>query len=341
MAEAALINDPELRAEKERLIQEQYNELMMQAEEDYQVAKYDLQESFFWDWVNLNDMTLENFQNLTDNEKDIIMTEMVPTWENGIKLMAEAFSGPEGFAKMTQDSWYEIKDAENEYAKDMKQLEVISGQTFDTIIKGEDDSIIKAEQLIKDNKELIDAYENELIAVQNVYEEVKKLREEYEAAEKAAIAATKAAYEYAHKDDLKNIQDLSKKDDNMDSGISEEDAKAFYESLGIPYGDNNITTKKEDIVTKNTDKTPANNIITKDKTSTPTAIPSPTIIPTPAVTPTTNNNQTTKTISAAIGGAAARLLSINKTDAQTKDSISAKDFVENNEKKQRSLILKK
>lgn len=47
MAEAALINDPELRAEKERLIQEQYNELMMQAEEDYQVAKYDLQESFF------------------------------------------------------------------------------------------------------------------------------------------------------------------------------------------------------------------------------------------------------------------------------------------------------
>ena len=49
MAEAALINDPELRAEKERLIQEQYNELMMQAEEDYQVAKYDLQESFFND----------------------------------------------------------------------------------------------------------------------------------------------------------------------------------------------------------------------------------------------------------------------------------------------------
>jgi hypothetical protein len=47
MAEAALINDPQQRAEKERLIQEQYNEMMLQAEEDYQVAKYDLQQSFF------------------------------------------------------------------------------------------------------------------------------------------------------------------------------------------------------------------------------------------------------------------------------------------------------
>ena len=49
MAAAALINDPELRAEKERLIQEQYNELMMQVEEDFQVAKFSLQESFFND----------------------------------------------------------------------------------------------------------------------------------------------------------------------------------------------------------------------------------------------------------------------------------------------------
>jgi hypothetical protein len=49
MAEASLINDPELRAEKQRLIQEQYNQLMMQTEEDYQVSKYNLEESFFND----------------------------------------------------------------------------------------------------------------------------------------------------------------------------------------------------------------------------------------------------------------------------------------------------
>jgi hypothetical protein len=49
MAEAALINDPELRAERQRLIQQEYNELMMQIEDDYQISKYNLQESFFND----------------------------------------------------------------------------------------------------------------------------------------------------------------------------------------------------------------------------------------------------------------------------------------------------
>lgn len=49
-------------------------------------------------------MSLENFKNLTDTEKDIIMTEFVPTWKNGISEMAEQFNGPEGFAKVTQDS---------------------------------------------------------------------------------------------------------------------------------------------------------------------------------------------------------------------------------------------
>jgi hypothetical protein len=49
-------------------------------------------------------MSLEDFQNLTDNEKDIIMTEMVPTWKNGVSEMAEVFYGENGFAKVTQDS---------------------------------------------------------------------------------------------------------------------------------------------------------------------------------------------------------------------------------------------
>jgi len=193
MAEAALINDPELRAEKERLIQEQYNEMMMQAEEDYQISKFNLQESFFWDWVDLNNMTLDNFKLLNDNEKDIIMTEFVPTWKNGVSEMADIFSGPGGFAEVTQDSWYEIKDAENEYAKDMQDLEIIAGQTFETIIEGQDDSLEKGNELIKQNEELINLYGNELAAVQAVYDEVRNLRDMYYEKEQAAIQAAATA----------------------------------------------------------------------------------------------------------------------------------------------------
>lgn len=193
MAEAALINDPELRAERERLIQEQYNELMMQAAEDYQVAKHDLEESFFWDWVELNDMTLENFKNLTDNEIDIIMTEMVPTWKNGISEMGDIFSGPGGFAEVTQQSWEEIKQAENEYAEDMQELEIISGQTFDSIISGADDSLAKGQELIQQNEELIAKYGEELDAVRRCYDAVRELRDMFKEQEQAAIRAAEAA----------------------------------------------------------------------------------------------------------------------------------------------------
>ena len=153
-------------------------------------------------------MTLEQFKNLTDNEKDIIMTEFVPTWKNGISEMAEVFAGPEGFAKVTQDAWYAIKDAEQGYSNDIKELENVSKQTFETIANGQDEAIDKAKDLIKENTELINAYGEELNRVQEVYEKVKQLRQEYEAAEKAAIAATKAAYEFEHKSQEKQISEV-------------------------------------------------------------------------------------------------------------------------------------
>jgi hypothetical protein len=208
MAEAALINDPELRAEQQRLIQEQYNELMMQAENDYQVAKYDLQESFFLDWVDLNEMTLDQFQNLTDEEMDIIMTDMVPVWKNGISEMADAFAGEGGFAEVTREAWNQIQDAENEYADDVETLETISDQTFDTITNGQDETITKGQALLEQNDELIDTYGKELQAVQNVYDEVLKLRDAYKEAESAAIAAAKAAYELYEAEKLR-LQTLS------------------------------------------------------------------------------------------------------------------------------------
>jgi hypothetical protein len=151
-------------------------------------------------------MSLENFKNLTDTEKDIIMTEFVPTWKNGISEMAEQFNGPEGFAKVTQDSWYEMKDAEQEYAQDMEDLETAAGKTYKAIYDGEDDAIEKAGKLVEDNEKLIKKYGEELTAVQKVYEEVKKLRDMYASAEQAAIKATEAAYKYAHQEDEKQAE---------------------------------------------------------------------------------------------------------------------------------------
>lgn len=118
--------------------------------------------------------------------------------------MAELFYGENGFEKNTIDAWNRIKETEQEYDADLRTLEDSAEKTFETIINYQDDSILKAEELIDKNDELIDAYGKELAAVQDVYKEVKKLREEYDALYDSAVKAAQAAFEYQQKENEKN-----------------------------------------------------------------------------------------------------------------------------------------
>ena len=204
MAEAALINDPELRAERERMIQEQYNELMMQVANDYEVSKYNLSESFYQDLEHLNNIT---YNNLSEKEKEIINQQMIPNWENGLTKMVDEFTKEGGFAKVTQGAWDAIKAAQNQYKLDTDALAISAGITFETISKGLDDALPKTSQLLKDNKELVKAYDEELKKVKGVWGEVQTLIGYYEKAEKAAKRATEAAYDYQQQEKKDNAKD--------------------------------------------------------------------------------------------------------------------------------------
>lgn len=262
MAEAALINDPELRAQKELLIQEQYGELINGLVEQNQEIRNNLQESAFLSLSNLYeedlmrfaDMTMserelllsevgggfdlllqiygvntEEFRNMTEDqqnaimeniggsikalsgyynedilafrrmgeaEQSIIVNAIVPQWNSGVQAMAEVFYGENGFEANTIDAWNNIKEAENEYANDLNELELIANETFSAIADGEDVSIEKAQGLIDINQELIDKYGEELKAVQDVYAEVSRLADEYHRAYEEATKAAEAAYKY-------------------------------------------------------------------------------------------------------------------------------------------------
>lgn len=233
MHEAALINDPQLRAEKELLIQEQYGELINDLVNQNQEIRNNLQESSFLSLSNLYEKNLLDFTNLTLDERDLIVDELgmafqtltgfynediinfrrlseekqsiiieqlVPQWNSGVQQMAETFYGENGFANNTMLAWNNIKEAENEYSVDLENLEKISKQTYEMIAKGEDEALYKTANLVQSNDELIDAYGKELEAVQSVYTEVKKLREEYDALYNSATKAAQAAYEYKQKE---------------------------------------------------------------------------------------------------------------------------------------------
>lgn len=78
MAEAAQINDPELRAEKELLLQTQYGELINGLVEQNTTVRNNLQESAFEDLSRLYETDISNFQDMSDEEKEIFMGDLIP-----------------------------------------------------------------------------------------------------------------------------------------------------------------------------------------------------------------------------------------------------------------------
>lgn len=136
MAEAAQINDPEKRAERELLIQEQYGELLNNLAAENEELKFNLQESTFSELFDLYSINQDNYESMTDNqqrmldaffndetdlqksaynnlfnlydenvdrfrtmteeERNILIGEMVPAWNSGIQEMVDTIVNDEG-----------------------------------------------------------------------------------------------------------------------------------------------------------------------------------------------------------------------------------------------------
>ena len=196
MAEAAQINDPVARSERELLLQSQYEQLINGLTEQNTTVRNNLHESAFDDLSRLYDIDVTNFQNMSDEEKDVLMGDLIPYWESGVQHMTDVFAGEGGFLGVCKDAFDQLHDATKDYEDGLDELENTGRIDFESIGEGIDENINRTQQLISDNTELINSYEQELTAISNVIAQLDDLVNKYNAAKNAAIAATKAAYEY-------------------------------------------------------------------------------------------------------------------------------------------------
>ena len=196
MAEAAQINDPTKRAEKEALLQEQYEKLINGLTQQNATIRQNLHESAFDDLSRLYNIDVSNFQNMTDEEKEALMNDLIPYWNSGVQKMADSFAGEGGFLGVCKDAFEQLHQATKDYEDGLGELEETGKLSFDSISQGIDNNINRTQELITDNKELINSYEQELTAIQNVIKQLDDLVNKYKEAKDAAVAATKAAYDY-------------------------------------------------------------------------------------------------------------------------------------------------
>lgn len=196
MKEAAQINDPEERAARELLLQQQYGELINGLVAQNEDIRNNLYESAFAELAALRDQDLADYTDLTQQQKDLLMNDLIPQWNSGVQEMADVFAGEGGFIPTCSEAMEELDEATDEYEKELEQLEKAAGANFDEISRGIDETVEDTQDLIEENDKLIDKYEEEMDSIALLMEDLDDLIEKYEDAKEAAEAATEAAYNY-------------------------------------------------------------------------------------------------------------------------------------------------
>ena len=170
------------REEQKKLLVEQYGELINGLVEQNEDIRLNLQESAL--------MELAEFQDT------ILMEELIPQWDSGVQAMTDKFAGEGGFIPTCQDSLIELDEATKDYEGSLEDLEDTAGISFDEIEDGLDTNIDLTYEFIDANDELINKYDEQIGAIQNVQDELDYLIGKYQEAKREAEAATEAAYKY-------------------------------------------------------------------------------------------------------------------------------------------------
>lgn len=195
MAEAAKINDPELRAEKEALIQQEYGEIINGIVEQNEKIRTDLRESAFMDLANLKQEEYDTYMNMTQAEQDVILNNLIPQWDDGIQQMISSIKDEGGFEPTTLDAFDNIKQAAEDYDAAVQDIQEDINATVGDVLDGEDKIIAINQDLTVSNNDVVDSYKAELTAVQELAAGVNDLADAY----KDELQAAKDAHDYLAK----------------------------------------------------------------------------------------------------------------------------------------------
>lgn len=181
------------------LLQEQYGEKINYLTEQNLNIRTNLTDSAFNDLANLYNVDVSNFQNMTDEEKDLIMNNLIPEWTSGVQQMIDKFSGEGGFEQTCQETFDKLKEAAQEYVQNIDNIS-------QTNQRASDEAYDEGQKLLQESNQLIDSAKQEYQAIGDVVNQVKELIAAYRQAKSEAIGATKAAYDFIQ---AKNAKDAA------------------------------------------------------------------------------------------------------------------------------------
>ena len=175
------------------LLQEQYAELMNAKTEENLNIRSNLNNSAFQNLAAMYQTNVSNYQNMAEDEKNILMQNLVPAWTSGIQIMADKIAGQGGFIPACEDAFEQVDEKTREYQNDLDDLARSAGNNLSDVKNGVDEVAYSFEHLIQDNDELTRRMDEEINIIRELRAEVQGTTEDFKSQRDAALAAVDAA----------------------------------------------------------------------------------------------------------------------------------------------------
>lgn len=215
MAEAAEINDPEARLQKEQLLTQQYGDLINGIVSQNEQLKRNLYESTFLELEDLYGRQADIVQDFLDNQDDA-MSLLVNGWASGLQEMADQIYAEGGFEPTYEQALADITEATADYEESLKQLQDSAKVTFETLGEDVDEVETEVQQLINKTDELISTFGNEVEQIKDVIGQIDELNNHYQQQTKVINTAIDAYNKYIQK--MREAEQAANKNTSSNGG---------------------------------------------------------------------------------------------------------------------------
>ena len=182
--------------ERTALLREQYGEYINNKTAENLVVRNNLRESAFADLAALYNTDVANYNQMSIDEQNILMGDLVPAWESGIQKMSDKVAGQGGFIPTCKDAFDAITEATKNYENELDTMAQTAGVDLTDVRSGVDEVADSFKILIDDNEQLTNRINDEMNAVTSLRAEVHSLVAEYKSVYEAAKLAVSGIHNF-------------------------------------------------------------------------------------------------------------------------------------------------
>ncbi len=144
------------------MLNEEYQNQLTALVQDNETIRQNLTQSALAAYAELYGLSKDEFINMTEEQKEAFMSNLVETWNSGLQQMADAIAGEGGFESIANEALEKIKEAQDAYNESIEQTkEDIDGLDFTDFQTSIDNILATTEQTIASNESLINSYKQE------------------------------------------------------------------------------------------------------------------------------------------------------------------------------------